>query len=76
MNKKDFFDEDYEYEPDEGGSPFRKTFRHRKHDEDWDQAQEENKRNKRKTRWRDIEERLAKKSLRENSDWSYGNYDF
>ena len=76
MNKNDFFDEEYDYQPDVAGSPFRKIFRHRKHDEEWNQDQEENKRNKRKTRWRDIEERLAKKNLRENSEWSYGNYDF
>ncbi|WP_415898717.1 hypothetical protein [Neptuniibacter sp. QD48_11] len=76
MNKNDFFDEDYEYEPEEGGSHFRKTARHKKPDDEWDQESEENKRNKRKTRWRDIEDRLAKKALREDSEWDYGNYDF
>lgn len=74
MNKNDFFDEDYEL--DEDNSPFIKRMRHRKPDDEWDEDSEVSKRNKKKTRWRDIEDRLAKKALREDNDWSYGDYDF
>jgi len=74
MNKNDFFDEDYEL--DEGSSSFRKTIRHRKPEDEWDENSEMSKRNKKKNRWRDIEDRLAKKALRDNSEWSYENYDF
>jgi len=74
MNKNDFFDEDYEL--DEDNSPFIKRMRHRKPDDEWDEDSEVSKRNKKKTRWRDIEDRLAKKALRNDSDWNYNNYDF
>jgi hypothetical protein len=77
MNKNDFFDEAFDFESDEERSSYQKVIRHRKPDgDDWDESPESDKRSKRKNRWRDIEDRLAKKALRDNSDWNYGNYDF
>ena len=76
MNKNDFFDEDFDYQPEEESTSFKRSLRPKKPDDDWDDDSEVDKRSKRKTRWRDIEDRLSRKALRENHNWDYGNYDF
>lgn len=77
MNKNDFFDEDFDYHSDELNTSSKRSLKHKKtdNDDDWDDHSDENKRSKRKTRWRDIEDRLSRKELRDNSEWNYDNYD-
>lgn len=76
MNKNDFFDEDFDYQPEEENTSFKRSLRPKKPGDDWDDDSDVDKRSKRKTRWRDIEDRLSRKALRENHDWDYNNYDF
>jgi len=77
MNKNDFFDEDFDYQSEEETISFKRSLKHKKPDDgDWDDHSDGDKRNKRKTRWKDIEDRLSRKALRDNHDWDYSNYDF
>lgn len=75
MNKDDYLDDDFDFEMEEESSHYRKSGKQKKHgDAEWDDEAEDSKRGKKKTRWRDIEERLARKELRKNSTCDYEDY--
>lgn len=76
MKKNDFFDEDFEYELESENSQSRNSTKPKKQDDDWESAAEDSKRSKRRSRWRDIEDKLERRALRKNAHCDYDDYNF
>jgi len=54
-----------------------KVHKHRKKDsDDWLDDSDGKRKKRRAPRWRDIEDKLAKQSLKKQNSWEYGDYDF
>ncbi len=80
MSAEEYFDE-WELDSNDDLPHHDKETRSKKLDrdkqrDDWDESDDIQKKGKKNTRWRDIEDRLDKQRLGRHNSWDYGDYDF